>query len=64
MKILQRSDKDEITFKAVERYQYGLRKTSQHINFQKWHNLEILQILVASIGFLVVGRYFELQVTF
>ena len=39
-------------------------KTSQHINFQKWHNLEILQILVASIGFLVVGRYFELQVTF
>ena len=64
MKILQRTDKDEIIFKAIERYRYDLRKTSQHINFEKWHNLEILQILVASIGFLVVGRYFELQVSF
>ena len=26
--MLQRSDKDKITFKAIEKYRYGLRKTA------------------------------------
>ena len=34
MKILQRSDKEKNTFKAIEKYRYGLWKTiSKHLNF-------------------------------
>ena len=35
VKILWRSDKDEITFKAIEKDRYGLRETvSKHLNFK------------------------------
>ena len=34
VKILSRSDKDKISFKAIEKYRYGLEKTvSKHLNW-------------------------------
>ena len=35
MQILWRSDRDEITFKAIERHRYGLRETVSKTRNQK-----------------------------
>ena len=55
MKILLRSDKDKITFKAIEKYRYGLRKTiiSKHLEslIFSFANLKTVRRVLKSLRF-------------
>ena len=46
MKLLRRSDKDKITFKAIEKHRYGLRETlSKHLKESPlWSQNRIMEV--------------------
>ena len=47
VKILERSDKGKTTFKAIEKYRYGLWKTvSKHLKREAWGNSEMAGHLI------------------